>query len=226
MKIKFGAIVTDGRGKIGGHVASKNRGGAYLRTKVSPVNPRTGSQLAVRSRLAEIAQSWKGLTAAQRTSFNAAVNDFTKTNIFGDLKTPSGFNLYQRLNLNLGKVGESFISTAPTPQEVFAFTSLSLAMDSGGPTASVTFSPAIPSTAKIVLAATPQLSPGKNFVKSEFRDIAVFDSTDSSPIDILTAYTDKFGAPIEGQKCFVQMRAVNLTSGQAGQPIEASIIVT
>jgi len=47
MKMKFGAIVVDGRGKIGGHVASKNRGGAYLRTKVTPSNPQTGYQAAV-----------------------------------------------------------------------------------------------------------------------------------------------------------------------------------
>jgi len=36
MKTLFGAIVVDGRGKLGGHVASKNRHGSYFRTKVSP----------------------------------------------------------------------------------------------------------------------------------------------------------------------------------------------
>ena len=30
MKMKWGALVVDGRGKIGGQVASKNRAGAYL----------------------------------------------------------------------------------------------------------------------------------------------------------------------------------------------------
>ena len=39
MKIKFGSEVVDGRGKIGGHVYSKNKGGAYKRTKVTPSNP-------------------------------------------------------------------------------------------------------------------------------------------------------------------------------------------
>jgi hypothetical protein len=44
MKMKFGAIVTEGRGKIGGHVASKNKSGAYLRTKVTPVNRQSVAQ--------------------------------------------------------------------------------------------------------------------------------------------------------------------------------------
>ena len=37
MKTKFGAIIVAGSGKINGFVASKNRAGAYLRTKVTPV---------------------------------------------------------------------------------------------------------------------------------------------------------------------------------------------
>ena len=88
MKAKFGAIVVDGRGKIGGHVATKNKSGSYFRTKVTPVNPQSASQNSVRSRLATRAQAWKGLTAAQRTSWNAAVNDFQRTNIFGDTVIP------------------------------------------------------------------------------------------------------------------------------------------
>ena len=39
--MKFGALVVDGRNKIGGQVASKNRAGAYLRNKVTPSKKRT-----------------------------------------------------------------------------------------------------------------------------------------------------------------------------------------
>ena len=224
MKIKFGAIVVDGRGKVGGHVASKNRGGSYLRTKVTPVNPRTTAQNAVRSRLTEIAQSWKALTAAQRAGWNAAVQDFQRTNIFGDIKTPSGFNLYQRLNLNLGKIGVAFIDDAPLPSDVQALTSLSLSVDTGNDTVQLTFSPAIAAGQSFVVSATPPLSPGKSFVKSEFRDIAVLTNSDTSPASVFDAYFDKFGSAPAGTKVFVQLRGVNSVTGQAGQPIEASAI--
>ena len=85
MKAKFGSIVVAGSGKIGGHVASRNRGGAYFRTKVTPVNPNTPAQAAVKSRLTTQAQAWRSLTAAQRAQWNAAVADFARTDIFGDL---------------------------------------------------------------------------------------------------------------------------------------------
>ena len=60
MKIKWGALMVDGRGKIGGQVASKNRAGAYMRNKVTPVNQQTSYQLTVRNRLSYYSQNWGG----------------------------------------------------------------------------------------------------------------------------------------------------------------------
>ena len=101
MKAKFGAIVVDGRGKIGGHVASKNRSGSYFRTKVTPVNPQSARQSAVRATLSSFSASWRGLNQNRRDAWNSAVGSFTKTNVFGDTVTPTGKNLYTALNANL-----------------------------------------------------------------------------------------------------------------------------
>jgi hypothetical protein len=120
MKMKFGALVVAGSGKIGGQVASRNRAGAYLRTKSTPINPQTASQSAVRSRLASISQSWRDLTAAQRAAWNGSVSNFQKTDVFGDLRNPTGFNLYQRLNNNLVTIGKTEIQVPPVPSEVLS----------------------------------------------------------------------------------------------------------
>jgi hypothetical protein len=85
MKMKFGAFVVAGSGKIGGHVASRNRSGAFLRTKVTPTNPQTGAQNAVRSLLASLSSAWRSLTGAQRAAWNGAVSAFPRTNVFGDI---------------------------------------------------------------------------------------------------------------------------------------------
>src|SRR4051812_170938 len=84
MKVKFGSLVVDGRGKIGGHVLSKNRGGAYMRTKVTPINPQTADQSTVRGTLTSLSQSWRALTQNQITAWNNAVQNFQSTDIFGD----------------------------------------------------------------------------------------------------------------------------------------------
>ncbi len=229
MKAKFGSIVVDGRGKIGGHVASKNRAGNYFRTKVTPVNPKTTAQTTVRNRLSGLSSAWRSLTAAQRSSWNAAIGDFSKTDIFGDLRNPTGFNLYQRLNNNLLTIGESSISSPPAPVAVDSFTSLSLAAEDStvAESMTLTFAAAIAADHKVKVFATAPLSAGISFVKSEFRLIATIDSTDTSPYNLLAEYQTKFGSTgSAGQKIFVKVEQVESATGIAGIGLEASAIVT
>jgi hypothetical protein len=225
MKTKFGSIVVAGSGKIGGHVASRNRAGSYLRTKVTPVNPNTSFQQGIRNRLTGISQAWKALTAAQRLSWNAAVSDYSKTDVFGDLRNPSGFNLFQRLNNNLSVCGIAQISVPPVPGAVYAMTSMSLAVVTGSPALTLTFAGAIPATDKVKLFATPPLSQGISFVKSEFRLIGILATADSSPKVITTLYGAKFGAvTANGLKIFVKAVPVNISTGQEGSGLIASAI--
>jgi len=53
-KIQFGNIVADARNSVGGVVYSRNTWGAYIRQKVSPVQPRTPRQNEMRANLAEL----------------------------------------------------------------------------------------------------------------------------------------------------------------------------
>lgn len=229
MKIKWGAIVADGRGKIGGHVASKNRAGAYLRTKVTPVNPSTASQAGARSRLSGLSTAWRSLTAAQRSAWNGAVASFSKTDIFGDVKVSTGFNLYQRLNNNLLVINESVISSPPLPTAVDSFATLSLAAADAtvAESMTLTFTDAIAADMKVKVFATSPQSAGKNFVKSEYRLIDVLDDSDSSPANILAAYQAKFGSVgAAGQKIFVKAVQVESSTGIEGVALEASAIVS
>jgi hypothetical protein len=64
MKAKFEAIVTEGRGKLGGHVFSKIKSGAIVHTKVTPINRNTAFQAAIKSHLTLLSQGFRALTAA------------------------------------------------------------------------------------------------------------------------------------------------------------------
>lgn len=227
MKIKWGALVVDGRNKIGGQVASKNRAGAYMRNKVTPVNPKSASQVTQRARLSGLASAWRGLTAGQRLAWNAAVSDYKKTDIFGDIQNPSGFNLFVKLNTNLLNISVAQISDPPLPVAVTVFTALTLAAAEGAQTMVATVAPAtLPAGEKIIVRATPALSAGKTFVKSEFRQIAVIAAVVAGSIDLAASYIAKFG-PIgaAGSKIFVQIIHVSSVTGQMSQVQETSTIV-
>lgn len=227
-KIKWGAAIIDGRGKIGGHVLSKNRAGAYIRTKVTPVNPQSSAQLGVRNRFTIYSQGWKGLTQAQRDAWNAAVSDYQRTDIFGDLRSPTGFNLYQRLNNNLVNVGESAITSPPLPQSVGEVVATSLTAEDGtvAQSLSLVMAGAVPANTAVKVFATAPQSPGKSFVKSQYRQVTTLDAAESTPYDLLAEYQAKFGSTGEaGQKIFVKLEAVNTNTGQVGTPSEVSAIV-
>src|SRR4030042_5102037 len=168
MKAKFGAIVVDGRGKLGGHVASKNRAGSYFRTKVTPTNPNTAAQVLARSRLATLSVAWAVLTDAYRAAWNNATELWKSTNIFGDLKNPSGFNLYQRLNNNLAQVGVAAMNTPPQPAAIAAGPTFSFIPDNTG-TMVLTFAPTpVPAGFAVLIDGTAPSRPGTKHATPSF----------------------------------------------------------
>jgi hypothetical protein len=225
-KVQFSPLISDMRNKVGGGVMSKNRSGSYVRSKVSPTQPASTYSANKRSMFTAISQAWRSITQAQRDSWNNAVVNYIKTDVFGNAKRPSGFNLYASLNNNLQDVGTAVISSPPLPSNVDNITSLTCtAVHAGAIT--ITFSPAIAASMKVKLFATASISPGKQFVRSELRKIATLGVADTSPAIITTQYGAKFGAVgAAGQKIFVGMVEVNTTTGQMGRMTISSSVIT
>src|SRR5690625_5217983 len=113
MLIKFGSIVVDGRGKLGGQVYSKNKSGNYVRNNAIPTNPRTTHQMASRALLSEVSRDWSALTEEQRNAWDSATEEFKRTNAFGDRTKLSGKNLYSSINKNLLQVGADKVQLPP-----------------------------------------------------------------------------------------------------------------
>lgn len=217
-------VVVAGSGKIGGHVASRNKAGAYFRTKVTPVNPQSTAQLNVRNRLGTRSQAWRGLTDTQRAAWNGAVGAFAKTDIFGDLKNPSGFNLYQALNNNLVTVGAAAISTPPIVGAVATVTITSITPAAGTGLIPMVLSGAVPAGTAVKVFATAPQSPGVSFVKSEYRLITTLPAATATPVALGAVYQAKFGSWIVGQKLFFKLVFVNTTSGQQSLPLQLATI--
>lgn len=226
MKAKFGAMLVDGRGKLGGHVFSKNRGGSYVRTKVSPVNPQTTYQSAVRSLFSTLSQNWRGLTPVQRSAWDSAVSNFTSTDVFGDVKTPTGKNLYLKLNANLDLVDVSPISTPPLPAGAGSVDTLSIAADASASTLTITFTPTpVPADTAFLVEATAQVSAGKSFLKNKYRVLTYIDAAGTSPLAAGTLYETRFGDLTTGLKLGVRLTPINKVTGEKGVPLAAETIV-
>ncbi len=223
-KIKLGAIVVDMRGKSNGHVFSKNRGGAYMRTKVTPSNPQSTFQMSVRGIFAAISSAWSSLTDANRQSFENLVSSYARTDIFGDLRNPTGKNLYQRLNQNLELTGQTQLTTCPEPTEV-PFANLTGAT---GDISDATFEVSLggdTTGSQLMIFATPPLSQGTKFVKNKLRFLGTYAGGVAGDTDFYGDYDRRFGSIALGQNIYVGVRVVN-ANGQASplETVKATIV--
>ena len=223
-KIKFGMMMTDARGKLGGQVFSKNRSCAYVRTKVSPVNPQTTFQSSVRALFGSISQQWSGLSQATRDAWDGAVNDWQTTNVFGDLVNPTGKALFQRLNNQAQAVGLAAVTNPPAklvmPDDIITNADFDVTIPEIVLTGANT-----EATTRIALWATAPLSQGTKFVKNRLRLIYAAAGNAYSDSAAGDAYLAKFGTPLAGANVYVGVKYV-LANGQASPLQVLKVVVT
>ena len=217
-KIKFGMMMTDARGKLGGQVFSKNRAGAYVRTKVTPVNGRTVAQMFNRNILGSLSAGWNGLTQSQINAWNEAVSDWQKTDVFGDLKKPTGKNLYTSLNKNLLQSAQSPITVPAEKMEIPIITATGVVVDETASTLTLTGLASVPADVVLQIRATEAIPTGVAYIKNRLRVISNVATGAITPATLFTAYEAKFGAVTVGQKIGFELKYIG-DNGQAGVPI-------
>ena len=226
--IRFNQIA-DARGSVNGTVYSRGIGGLYMKNRVSPLNPQTAKQSAVRSRLAALASAWRGLTDGQRKSFAAQVDNYPATNRLGETYTPSGYQLYMTLNSNLLNAEASSIS-APLAPAAFVpngINTLSMVLTAGAiSTGSLTLDDTTGAAEKTIIEMTGALSAGISSPSGGlFRLVSVGAAADDT-FDIATAYAAIFGVPAVGSKVFVKVYRTLTTTGQRQLLGQTSVVVT
>lgn len=114
--MKYTPIVgADGSGKVGGVVASRNRWGSYFRAKVTPVNPNSTRQQAVRALFAQCVNYWTStLTASERLAWENYGANTPKTDGLGNVMYLTGQNQFIRSNVARMQANLGMVTTAPT----------------------------------------------------------------------------------------------------------------
>lgn len=117
--IKFGGGIVEMRGKLGGTVFSRNKGGNYARAATTPINPNTARQVLVRTALAFLTDRWSNtLTVGQRTAWNLYAASVQMINKLGESINISGFNHYIRSNLIAKMVPYPLVDDGPVVFEL------------------------------------------------------------------------------------------------------------
>lgn len=221
--IKFGLVVVDARGKLGGHVFTKSRKGSTLRTKTTPTNPQTTDQQNNRQIFGTLSAEWANLGLVNQKAWNSVVGEYKDTNIFGDLKEMAGRDLYIMINRNLITAGEPTVTQPPIKTDPLIFELGNVRFDVSGSTLEIDGLAATYPNHVLVLWATPPMSPGRFNFSGQYRQImATSTYTDTAGY---LAYVEKYGTPTEGKAVGIQVTAIGKTDGIQSAPQQERTIV-
>jgi hypothetical protein len=107
--LKFGSIVTEGSGSLGGHTIQHSKGGMQLRTKPIPHGNPSTSQLLIRSFNQQMQQGWQALTPSQQKIWNDWPAAHGIMNAKGDHRPLSGHSLWMKYNYTWLAAGGGFL---------------------------------------------------------------------------------------------------------------------
>lgn len=228
-RVLFGGGVADVRGKWNGQVFSRNKGGSFFRTKVTPINPNTTYQAAQRSYQSNLSKYWaSSLTDDQRQGWKTFGAILGTQSIFGNKLILSGIAAFIGVNRVLLAAGVAQIDDAPASNDVQNITSGSLAVSSGLGTLVFTFAPTPYSAGSgLYIFATPPMSPGILNFTPQLRLIGYTDAA-ASPLDITTLWTARFGSvpATPGQAIGISVRALDTATGSISAASNFQAIVS
>jgi hypothetical protein len=226
-RIKFGMMMTDARGKLGGHVFTKAKSGATIRTKVTPLNPKTSAQSEARSALGANSQTWRLLSETQRLAWNSAAQEVSKTNAFGDTYFPSGKNYFTAVNNNIRNVGGVILLNPPALVNMPGLTSVEVDFDLLAEQLDIAPN-FIGDEDRIVLVcnATSGQSAGRYNFSGKYRKFDGF-SLAGLPTNtaVFDSYVSKFGVPSAGQKVSFEFYLVNPDTGQVSPRVTSTVLL-
>lgn len=233
--IKLGGLAQDVRGSLNGTTFSRNRGGAYVRSKVSPVQPVSPFSSAARAIFASLSQRWaSALTALQRSGWVTFAATHTFVNVFGDAITLSGIAMYQSVNRAVKQVGDAYIDDAPTWLGVPAVLSLTpivteTADEIDSLVLGVLLADTQPANTGIYVWGTPPIPAGRTPQRNDFRLMnqpmgMIIDPSD----DLFQLYLDRFplmSVPA-GSIVYFRVALANGLTGEIGVGITQGVTVT
>jgi hypothetical protein len=227
---KFKAILGDIRGKIGGNVFSANRFGAYIRQKVTPVNPNTEYQQLARLRLAESAATYATqLTESQRELWKSWAYQIKRNDVFGNPIAFSGFMAFAMVNGNKKLVyptGFTYELDPPPIAEVpIPLEEISVDADVSDGKVELIFTPT-PTSAEVVqlIYCAGPYRPNTTY-PSNFKFVASVGTSTPSPYDFYNSFIERFGALVADMRYYIRVKPLNVIDWLAGETKQTEFLV-
>lgn len=200
--IRLGPTVADARGSIGSNVFSRNRSGAYIRSRVKPTNPSTALQSAARNRVATCQSAYHTtLTDAQRNGWESAAASATFPNKLGEMTKITALNLFVMINTLRLEGGQAIIAACPPPPFKASVPALTITASAATGIIITAIAPALAVGDRLFWYLSSVKSNAVNYYRGPWESRDFVQSTDVAPITIEAA-----GAIAAGDRKFLMVR--------------------
>jgi len=217
-----GPAISAASGSQGGTVFSRNRYGAYTRSRAIPVNPQTLPQQAARNRLAAFSTAWRGLTDAERLQWATWASQNPVVNALGAPQILAPNAAYIQLNTRIEQAGATPITAPPIGAAPDALDTLSISPDIGMGAFDVAWTPTpLAASQHLWTRAYVSNSVGVNYVTNLLRVVDISAAAATSPLDLQTAIEAVFGTLIVGQVIHLFGHVFDSATGLLSTPLRA-----
>lgn len=220
MRIKLGLGFAGMKGVLGGTIFQFVGSQQIARTRKN-FNKLSSTRWSVqKANQASIAKIWRTLTVAQKATWDAQILNYPTVDKFGNPRTPSPYELFNRLNGQLRAITEPITLTAFAPQPI---TNLGAVAVGGIPNSSinVSWNNAITTNERIVIRISNHMNINSGFRRGRLKLIATATDADLNPFDLTSAYSALYGSLPASVRVWVEMYLVFTLTGQRGPSFRA-----
>ena len=224
-----GPLVGQVSGKIGGIVASRNRGGAYWRNNAVPSVATSARALEVKSILGGVSQLWANVSAADRLAWVSYARQNPFINRLGRAISGTANNHFVGVNSILLGVGAEPITLPPAFPAPFAAPIDDFTVTVTGPDLQPTAATLVMDTDALEdyqvyeVFACRVASPTINYVRNLFTRVFVSAPEAAPTIDLTAALQDALGSYQVGTVYHVQVRIVDTRTGLVSSRVSARV---
>lgn len=226
-KIRWGAIITDSRGRVGGTTLKLGPYGSVMQSATHPPRKLTPHATTAKAIFATYSKRWwSELTSTQRDDWRTLAAANPITNPWGDEFPLTGHAYYVKLNSRLTAAGLATTDDAPADQSVLSLSTVSMTATAPD-SLEITFTPTpIPTAYLGYLFATPPRSPGATNFSGRLVFLGTIPASTASPVEVGALYTARLGQIYTGRNYAVSLALLNQANAALSPPILASATAT
>jgi hypothetical protein len=185
------------RGSIGGNTWSRNKGGMYIRQRITPTNPNSSRQQTTRNFIADCAVAWAStLTEAEREEWREWAETNTWKNSLGVDIALTALDWFTMVNTRLLDVAAAKITSPGDLSAPAPLLTMSITLPTTTSVA-VAFTPVLAAGFRLVAWGSGPLNVGRNPNFRQCRLIGYSAAAAASPVTLVLPYTVVIGQKLK-----------------------------